>query len=99
MAGSTQKFCSEAMIGLPSALSGCLVKPSARIVVIGYYLILSAQSNFENEQQPRLLMESHGVATSSAVSGTTLDVGTLVPRIVENCMTFWTVSTEDSNRQ
>ena len=39
-------------------------------------------------------MESHGVATSSAVSGTTLDVGTLVPRIVENCMTFWTVSTD-----
>jgi lysophospholipase L1-like esterase len=92
--GLTQQFCLSEMTKLLTSLTAHLTKPGARVAVIGYYPILSEQSSFENEKQPRWLMESHGVATSSTVTGQTLDIATLVPRVVENCITFWKVSTE-----
>jgi hypothetical protein len=83
-----------------SALLGSLapkVKAGGRILVVGYYPILSKSSNPANEKQPRMLMEMHGVATSSVAMETTVDIETILPRIVENCLTFWTTSIQSLN--
>ncbi|MGD0156163.1 MAG: hypothetical protein ABSB50_08695 [Terracidiphilus sp.] len=69
-----------------------LVKTEARVLVVGYYPILSGQSKPLDEKQPRMLMEMHGVATSSVAMNTTIEIGSLMPRIVENCITFWQAS-------
>jgi lysophospholipase L1-like esterase len=89
----TRQFCQGEMTKLLGRLASKLVKPGARIAVVGYYPILSGESNFENEKQPRILMEMNGVATSSAAIERTFDVTTLVPQIVTNCLAFWTAST------
>ena len=88
----TQQFCLAEMARLLPVAVGKLVKPGARIAVLGYYPILSPLTEFDDMRQAQMLMESHGVATMSAALGTQPDTAALVPRIVENCMTFWTVS-------
>lgn len=90
----TKQYCQEEMTRLLGNLVAKLVKPGARVAVVGYYPILSAQSTFENEKQPRMLMEMHGVATSSVAMEKTFDIETLVPGIVANCLAFWKTSTE-----
>lgn len=88
----TQQFCLGEMARLLPVAAGKLVKPGARIAVLGYYPILSPQTKFDNMKQAQMLMESHGVATGSAALGAQADPAGLVPSIVDNCMTFWTVS-------
>lgn len=90
----TKQFCQGEMTKLLGMLASKLVKPGARIALTGYYPILSGASSFENEKQPRLLMEMNGIATSSVVTAKTFDVATLVPQIVANCLMFWKTSTE-----
>jgi len=78
------------------ALLGSLaprLKVGARLLVIGYYPILSNLSKPSNEKQPRMLMEMHGVATSSVAMETSVDIESILPRIIQNCLTFWTAST------
>jgi len=87
------QFCATEMLRLLTKL-GSLVIPGARVLVVGYYPILSSQSNPVNEKQPRMLMEMHGVATSSVAMNTTMDIESLVPRVVENCISFWQASTQ-----
>ena len=89
----TKQFCSGAMTALLEDLASRL-KPSGRLLVVGYFPILSHLSSPANEKQPRLLMESHGVATSSVAMETTVDINAILPRIVENCLAFWTTANE-----
>jgi hypothetical protein len=93
----TQQFCLGEMSRLLPVAAGKLVKAGARIAVLGYYPILSPDSKFDNPKQALMLMEQHGVATSSVALGSTLDPATLVPAIVANCMSFWNAS--DANLQ
>jgi lysophospholipase L1-like esterase len=88
----TTQFCQEGMKALLETAVGKLVKPEAKIAVVGYYPILSGESFFENENQPRMLMELHGVATSSVALGTTFSVEGLIPAIEANCLAFWKTS-------
>ena len=91
IAGLTLQFCMAHMSDLLTALAG-KVKAEAKIGVLGYYPILSPLTKFDRPGQAQMLMEMHGVATSSAALGVTADVQGLIPRIVENCMTFWIAS-------
>lgn len=90
----TTQFCHTEMARLLSALAPKLGKPGARIVVLGYYPILSDQTNFENDNQPRLVMEMNGVTTSSVAMEKTFEVSALVPQIVANCTAFWRTSAQ-----
>lgn len=89
----TQQYCGKGMSELLAALAGKLVKAGARVAVMGYYPILSPLTKFDNDRQPQMLMEMHGVPTASAVLGTSADVEGLIPAMVANAMTFWQVST------
>lgn len=89
----TQQYCGKAMGELLTVLAGKLVKPGAKAAVMGYYPILSPLTAFENDKQPRMLLEMHGIATASAALGTSADMETLKPGIIANAMTFWQVST------
>jgi len=88
----TTQFCQGEMSRLLQAAAKKLVKPEARIAVIGYYPIVSGQSGFENEKQPRMLMELHGVTTSSVAMGKTFSIEGLIPALVRNCVAFWKAS-------
>jgi len=87
----SQQFCGAAVTALLASLASRL-KSGARVLVIGYYPILSQSSNPDNEKQLRMLMEMHGVATASVATETTVDIDTILPRIIDNCLTFWTTS-------
>jgi lysophospholipase L1-like esterase len=84
----TKQFCSGAMADLLAKLT-LRLKASSRILVVGYYPILSNESNPVNEKQTRMLLEMHGVATSSVAAESTLNIETILPRIIENSITFW----------
>jgi len=88
----TQQFCMGEMSRLLPVAAGKLVKAGARIAVLGYYPILSPLTKFDDMKQAQMLMESHGVATSSAALGTQTDTAGLVPAIVDNSMAFWKAS-------
>ena len=88
----TQQFCLGEMSRLLPVAAGKLVKDGARVAVLAYYPILSAETKFDNPKQALMLMEQHGVATSSVALGKTLDPAALVPAIVDNCMSFWNAS-------
>lgn len=87
------QFCATEMERILSKLVS-LAMQGARLLIVGYYPILSSQSNPVDEKQPRMLMEMHGVATSSVAMNTTIDIESLVPRVVENCIAFWQASTQ-----
>ena len=89
----TKQFCAAEMADLLGNLAQRL-NAGARILVVGYYPILSNSSNPGDEKQVRMLMEMHGVATSSVAMQTTLDIDTILPRIIENSLAFWKTSTE-----
>jgi hypothetical protein len=82
------QFCNKAMQELLEATAEKLTVPGARVAVVGYFPILSADSG-ESEAQFRTLLEMHGVATSSVIAGDSFSVSELVPQVVQNCLTFW----------
>lgn len=88
----TNQFCGTELGRVLCKLVS-LAKANARLLVVGYYPIFSSQSNPADEKQFRMLLEMHGVATSSVAANTTIDIGSLMPRVVENCLTFWKAST------
>jgi hypothetical protein len=73
---------------LLEATAGRLTLPDARLAVVGYNPLLSGQSG-ETETQFRSLLEMHGVATSSIIADDEFSLSDLVPKVVENCLTFW----------
>jgi lysophospholipase L1-like esterase len=85
------QFCRQGMEDLLEEVAGKLVLPNGRIVVLGYYPILSNQSA-GTEIQFRSLLEMHGVATSSAIAGDEFSFSALIPTVVKNCLTFWNSS-------
>jgi len=90
----TQQYCGGAMTALLGELCSHLVKPAARAALVGYYPILSSASDFENERQPRKLMEMHRVPSTPPSSAISVDIARLVPGMVSNCLAFWHSSTE-----
>jgi lysophospholipase L1-like esterase len=87
-----QQFCGAEMTRFLTSAVGRLVKPTARIAVLGYYPILSEQTKFDDAKKAQMLMESHGVATGSGALGKQPDPAALVPAIVANCLAFWKAS-------
>ena len=90
----TQQYCGSATTALLRELSSHLVKPTAHVALVGYYPILSSRSSFENEQQPRKLMEMHQVPIASVDSAIPIDIASLVPGMVSNCLAFWHSTTD-----
>jgi hypothetical protein len=82
------QFCNQAMQGLLVEIANRLGRPDARIAVLGYYPILSSQSDLTSVHFQSLL-ELHGVATSSVIQSDAFSLSDLVPSVVENCLTFW----------
>lgn len=85
----TQQYCGNAMRDLLVAMGLQAVKPGARIAVMGYYPMLSDATRFENDRQPKLLMQMHGVQAMSLARGVATDKETLKKGIVANITAFW----------
>jgi lysophospholipase L1-like esterase len=85
------QFCRQAMQDLLEHTAGRLTTPNAQIAVVGYYPILSSQSN-QTETQFQSLLEIHGVATNSVIAKDEFSLNDLIPAVVDNCMTFWNSS-------
>ena len=88
----TQQYCESEMTRLLTAAVDKLVKPEARILVLGYYPFLSPATKFDDAKHAQALMEEHGVATGPGRVGKADDPLALVPAIIDNCMTFWRVA-------
>jgi lysophospholipase L1-like esterase len=88
----TQQYCQTEMTRLLTAAAGKVVKPGARILVLGYYPFLSPATKFNDAKHAQALMEEHGVATGPGGVGKADDPLSLVPAIIDNCMTFWRVA-------
>ena len=86
------QFCRQSMQQLLEAVAGKLSQPSAKIAVIGYFPILSGQSRFPSDDHFRMLLELHGIATSSVALKATLAPKDMIPSVVGNCLTFWKMS-------
>ena len=86
------QFCHQSMQQLLGAVAAKLIRPEAKIAVIGYYPILSGQSQFPSDDHFRMLLELHGVATSSVALKATLSPKDMIPSVVGNCLTFWKMS-------
>ncbi len=67
--------------------------PNARIAVVGYYPIFSNQSG-ATEMQFKSLLELHGVTSSSVIAEDTFSLDSLIPNVVDNCLTFWNKSND-----
>ena len=87
------QFCNSAMHDLLEAVAGKLALPQARIAVLGYYPILSPSSKTA-EIQVRSLLEVHGVATISVLANDQFSFSAILPRVVDNCITFWNSSND-----
>jgi hypothetical protein len=59
-----------------------------KIAILGYYPILSEQSGGTDEQIKSYL-EVHGVSTQSVVAPDKVSIGSIAPKVVENCLQFW----------
>ncbi|MFC5860819.1 hypothetical protein ACFPT7_00775 [Acidicapsa dinghuensis] len=89
----TQQYCGKVMGELLPVLAGKLMKPGAKVAVMGYFPIVSPLTKFDNERQPKMLLEMHGVPTTSSVTGASANAEQLIPAIVANSMAFWQTST------
>jgi hypothetical protein len=87
------QFCNKHMQRLLEASAGKLTAPDARVAVVGYYPILSPQSE-ATETQFQSLLELHGIATTLLIAGSEFSFSDFIPRIVENCLTFWNRSND-----
>ncbi|HEY6412924.1 MAG TPA: hypothetical protein VIX42_04515, partial [Edaphobacter sp.] len=83
------QFCHQSMQQLLESTAPKLTKPGARIAVLGYYPILSGQSGFPSDDHFRMLLELHGVATSSVALKSALSTKDTAPSVVANCLSFW----------
>jgi lysophospholipase L1-like esterase len=88
----TRQYCQAEMARLLTAAAGKVVKPEARIVVLGYYPFLSSETKFDDAKHAQALMEEHGVATGPGGVGKSDDPLALVPAIIDNCMMFWRIA-------
>ncbi len=86
------QFCRQSMQQLLQATAAKLTKPGAKIAVIGYYPILSGKTGFPSDDHFRMLLELHGVATSSVALKATFSSKDMIPSVVGNCLTFWKMS-------
>lgn len=91
--GWVDQFCNKGMQELLEKTAEKVSLPNARIAVVGYYPILSEQSA-GTETQFRSLLEMHGVATSSVIVEDQFSLSALLPKVVDNCLTFWKESTQ-----
>lgn len=86
----TDQFCMHNMQGLLEKLA-TLVSVGTRIGVVGYYPILSDQSD-PGDEELRALLELHGVAATPTMASAKLSIHDVVPTIVANCLMFWNES-------
>lgn len=93
VADLVNQFCNIGMQDLLLATAGKLTLPNARIAVVGYYPIFSNQSG-ATEIQFKSLLELHGITSSSVFAEEALSLDSLIPNVVENCLTFWTRSND-----
>jgi lysophospholipase L1-like esterase len=88
----TDQFCLVSMQGLLEKLA-TLLPVTTRVAVVGYYPILSDQSD-PADMELRGLLELHGVATGSVFAADAFSLGSIFPGIVANCITFWQESNQ-----
>ena len=82
------QFCNQAMHGLLVATANKLTVQNARIAVVGYYPIFSNESD-PADVEFRAMLELHGLATTSVFATDPFSIDHLIPKVVENCITFW----------
>ena len=70
-----------------------LLNAATRVAVVGYYPILSDQSD-PADMELRGLLELHGVATGSVFAGDEFSLSNIFPAIVANCIMFWQESNQ-----
>jgi len=87
---SVHQHCGDDMSTLLSNVGSVITKPGAKVVVPGYYTILSPDStHFVNAAQFLMLLEMHGVATGSSALSLQFDPLTLLPSVTNNCHEFF----------
>lgn len=90
---SVHAHCGLDMIGLLQKIGVVVRKAGAKVIVPGYYVILSTDStHFFSSAQLYMLLEMHGVATGSFALGTQLDPDLLLNTVTRNCEEFYTRS-------
>ena len=90
---SVHQHCGTDMLTLLQKIGAVITKPGAKVVVPGYYTILSPDStHFGKPEQLFMLLEMHGVATGAfTLPALSLDIHPLelLPSVTNNCHEFF----------
>jgi hypothetical protein len=90
---SVHQHCGTDIFFLLQKIGSVITKPGAKVVVPGYYTILSPDStHFGKAEQLFMLLEMHGVATGAfTLPALSLDVDPLefLPSVTNNCHEFF----------
>jgi hypothetical protein len=87
---SVHSRCGRDMEFLLLQIGAAITKPGAKVVVPGYYIILSPDStHFVDKNQLFMLLEVHGVATGSFALATSFDPKLLLRSVTANCHEFF----------
>jgi lysophospholipase L1-like esterase len=93
---SVHQHCGLDMAILLARVGRAITKPGARVVVPGYYTILSSDStHFTDKAQLFMLLEMNGVAAGSLALSQSFDSLQLLQTVVENCHEFFVRSTAE----
>lgn len=89
LARATDEVCREAMHGLLRYLAAQLTRPLSRIVVLGYYPILSPLSGYPSPDHASTLLRLHEVLSPSLIPDLLVSHDLLIARAEEHCVDFW----------
>lgn len=89
LAPEIDRVCRGQMQALLLHIADRLTRPEARIVVLGYYPILSRQSRYPGRRHAHTLLQTHGVHAPRLIPEPVVSTETMMSRVESNCLAFW----------